>query len=87
MFIISYLYNIIRNNVVSIGRHVISIDEKREISSRICDMNIMKAHDIDNIKKMSHNSLLEICILLTNVNNQIIEYVLNDCDTCRAKHV
>jgi hypothetical protein len=87
MFIISYLYDIIRNNVVSIGRPVISIDEKKEISTRICDMNITQAADIDKIKKMSHNSLLEICILFAKVNNKIIKYALNDCDMCRVKRI
>lgn len=87
MFIISYLYDIIRNNVISIGRPVISIDVKREISARICNMDILKASDIDKIKKMSHNSLLEVSILLTDVNKTIIKYALNDCETCRAKRI
>jgi len=87
MFIISYLYDIIRNNTVAIKKPIISYDVKRDISSRICDMNILKKADIDNIKKMSHSSLLEISILLANVNDNIIKYALNDCDTCRAKRV
>lgn len=87
MFIISYLYDIIRNNIVSIETPIPSDTKiKREISVRICDMAILEASDIDNIKKLSHNSLLEVCILLTDVNKTIIKYALNHCETCREKY-
>lgn len=51
--------------------------KKEKIEDNITDMIILEESQLDDIKNMSHDSLVEIILLLNRVNNSMI-YVLTD---------
>lgn len=51
---------------------------KNEIKHKICDMIILREDDIENIKKMSYTSLLELHLLIILYSNYMIEFFEND---------
>ena len=51
---------------------------KNNIKHKICDMTIIGEDEIENIKKMSYTSILELLLLNIQSNNYMIEYLIND---------
>jgi len=78
--IFSYIYRKLRKKrkmtEVKEESICISHDEivKNEIKHKICDMIILGEEEIENIKKMSYISILEILLLIIRCNNYMIEY-------------
>jgi hypothetical protein len=59
---------------------IIGEDEivKNDIKHKICDMIIIGEEEIENIKKMSYISILELLLLIIRCNNYMIEFLIND---------
>lgn len=56
-------------------------DDKKimdNVKIKISDMKILEDDEIENIKKMSYISLLEIVIMLAKYNNYMIDFFTND---------
>jgi hypothetical protein len=84
MLIFSYIYRKLRKRCkmteVKEESNCISDDEivKNEIKHKICDMIIIGDDEIENIKKMSYISILELLLLIIRCNNYMIEFLIND---------
>jgi hypothetical protein len=81
MLIFSYIYRKIRKKrKIKQESNCISDDEiiKNEIKHKICDMRIIGDDEIENIKKMSYTSLLELLLLIIQCNNYMIKFLIND---------
>lgn len=90
MFIFSYIYRKLRkkrkNTEVKQESNCMSDNEiileneliKNDIKYKICDMIIIGDDEIENIKKLSYISLLELLLLIIRCNNYMIEFLIND---------
>ena len=81
MLIFSYIYRKLRKKrKVKEESDCISDNEiiKNEIKHKICDMIIIEDDEIENIKKMSYTSLLELLLLIIQCNNYMIKFLIND---------
>jgi hypothetical protein len=93
MYVFTYLYNKLFTNSNKIRLEYdnkINIDEKRRMSviksdicNNICDMKKLRDDEVDTIKNMSHDSLLQLIGLLSTVNNNIIA-ILDDDESNQA---
>jgi hypothetical protein len=62
-----------------------------DIRMKICDMDALDNDDIDNINKMSRESLLDLCVLFKHVNNNYFDLLTDpynniyhtDTDNCK----
>jgi hypothetical protein len=80
MLIFSYIYRKLRKKrKIKQENDYISDDEiiKNEIKHKICDMIIIEDDEIENIKKMSYTSLLELLLLIIQCNNYMIKFLIN----------
>lgn len=84
MLIFSYICRKLRKKckITEVKEEIICISDdeivKNEVKHKMCDMITIGEDEIENVKKMSHASILELLLLIIRCNNHMIEYLMNE---------